>query len=93
VTSQPEGADVWLLVGFTPTMHMEGLRADRDYRFEVVAEHHLPKTLELRRTDWKDDGMHLMFRADTTLAEDPKDPVPVIHVKKKAREKSHTVRF
>src|SRR5262249_54505452 len=39
VTSQPDGAEVWLLVGFTPTMHMEGVRADKDYRFEIVAEH------------------------------------------------------
>jgi hypothetical protein len=93
VVSEPEGADVWLLVGFTPTMHMEGVRADRDYRFEVVAEHHLPKVVELKQGDWKDDGLHLMYRADTTLSEDPKDPIPVIHVKQKARGKSHTVRF
>ena len=93
VSVKPASAEVWLLVGFTPTMHMEGLRADRDYKFKVVAEHHLPQVVELKRGDWKDDGVHLAFRADLTLPEDPNNPIPVIHVKKKPKPKTHTVRF
>jgi hypothetical protein len=93
ITSTPEGADVWLLVGFTPTHHMEGVRADKDYRFKVVAEHHLPKVVDLKQADWKDDGMKISFRADLELPEDPKDPIPVIHVKQKQKSKTHTLKF
>jgi serine/threonine protein kinase len=93
IDSNPSGAQVWLLVGFTPQMHMEGLRADRDYRFLVVAEHHLPRTVDLPRAGWKDDGLRLTFRSDVELPEDPKDPIPVVHIKRKAKPKSQTLRF
>jgi hypothetical protein len=93
VTATPDGASVWLLVGFTPTMRMEGVRADKDYSFLIVAEHHLPQAVTLKQSEWKDDGVRLTFRSDSTLLEDPSDPIPVIHVKEKAKPKTQTLRF
>jgi tRNA A-37 threonylcarbamoyl transferase component Bud32 len=91
--STPSGADCWLLVGFTPTMHMEGLRVDRGYRFKLTAQHHLPTTIEVKPGDWKDDGLHTAYRTEVTLPEDPKDPIPVLRVTRKPKPHAHTLRF
>lgn len=53
VTSDPEGAQVWLLVGFTPDVNVS-VQAGQDYELEVVKDGYLPGVVVVRPEDWDD---------------------------------------
>jgi serine/threonine-protein kinase len=42
VDSDPPGAQVWLLVGFTPSVRIASLAADQDYQFKLTLAGHAP---------------------------------------------------
>jgi hypothetical protein len=93
VATTPAGSEVWLLIGITPNVHIEGLRADAEQRLLVAAPHHLPRPLVAHVGDWKEEGDHATFRSEVALDEDPADPIPTVRVKGKAKPRSHSVRF
>jgi hypothetical protein len=57
VESEPSGAQVWLLVGFTPSVTVDGYAAV-DYEFKVRKDGYLPGYIAIAAKDWKagDDG-------------------------------------
>lgn len=55
VESDPEGAEVWLLVGFTPSAEIQGY-ADVEYTFKVRSDGHLPGIVSIKGKDWKAAG-------------------------------------
>lgn len=54
--SEPAGARVWLLIGFTPDVELRGISAGRSYLFEVRAEGALPAFVEVSSEDWVMQG-------------------------------------
>jgi serine/threonine protein kinase len=52
VESVPVGAEVWLLVGTTPTMTLVGIEAGRDYEFKVLKEDHRPAFAAFKAESW-----------------------------------------
>ncbi|HTJ47111.1 MAG TPA: protein kinase [Kofleriaceae bacterium] len=56
VESSPPGAAVWLLVGVTPNMDLEGIEAGRDYELRVSKDGFLPGYVHLSAEDWRDGG-------------------------------------
>jgi hypothetical protein len=56
VESTPPGAAVWLLVGITPNMDLEGIEAGRDYELRVVKDGYLPGYVHIPAEEWRDGG-------------------------------------
>jgi hypothetical protein len=51
VESEPAGAQVWLLVGFTPGVKVDGY-AEVDYEFKVRKDGYLPGYITIAAKDW-----------------------------------------
>jgi serine/threonine protein kinase len=56
VESTPAGAAVWLLVGITPNMDLEGIEAGRDYELRVSKDGYLPGYVHIQAEEWRDGG-------------------------------------
>lgn len=56
VTSTPAGAQAWLLVGFTPQMRLQGIRAGGAYELKVVKEGYRPAFVIVEAADWHPGG-------------------------------------
>ena len=56
VTTTPPGAAVWLLVGVTDTMALEGIEAGRDYDLKVTKDGFAPAFLRFAADDWRAGG-------------------------------------
>jgi serine/threonine-protein kinase len=54
IDSEPPGAQVWLLVGFTPSVHVQNLAADRDYQFKVALDGYAPNFAVVKAADFID---------------------------------------
>jgi serine/threonine protein kinase len=54
VDSDPPGAHVWLLVGFTPAVRVQNLAADRNHEFKVMLDGRVPAFAEVLATDFMD---------------------------------------
>ncbi|HWM86575.1 MAG TPA: protein kinase, partial [Kofleriaceae bacterium] len=52
VESAPSGAQVWLLIGFTPTATIAGLEAGRDYEIKVLKDGFRPGFAAVRADEW-----------------------------------------
>jgi hypothetical protein len=52
LTSSPEGAEVWLLVGTTPSAEITGLEAGRPYAIKVVKDGFRPAFAAVKADDW-----------------------------------------
>lgn len=52
VESTPPGAEVWLLVGFTPEARVSGLPSGNDFDFKVLKDGHRPAYATVRAGDW-----------------------------------------
>jgi hypothetical protein len=52
VETRPIGAQVWLLIGFTPRTAITGLQAGRDYEVKVLKDGFLPGFAAVRADDW-----------------------------------------
>jgi serine/threonine protein kinase len=52
VESDPAGAHVWLLIGFTPRATIAGLEAGRDYQVKVLKDGFRPGTAAVRAEEW-----------------------------------------
>ncbi len=55
VESTPPGAAVWLLVGVTPGMDLQGIEAGRDYELRVVKDGFLPAYVQIPAEEWRLD--------------------------------------
>ena len=53
VTSEPPGAQVWLLVGITPGVDVS-VTAGAEYELELLKDGYLPGIVVVRAGDWKD---------------------------------------
>ncbi len=56
VTSTPPGAAVWLLVGVTDTMELDGIEAGRDYELKVTKDGFAPGFVRFAADDWRAGG-------------------------------------
>jgi PEGA domain len=56
VESRPPGAQVWLLVGFTPRATVSGLEAGRDYQLKVLKDGFRPGLAAIRAEEWRPSG-------------------------------------
>jgi serine/threonine protein kinase len=56
ITSTPAGAQAWLLVGFSPEMRLQGIRAGAPYELKVVKEGYRPAFVVIEATDWHPGG-------------------------------------
>jgi hypothetical protein len=54
VDSDPAGAQVWLLVGFTPQVTVKNLAADKNHEFKVMLDGRVPAFAEVLATDFMD---------------------------------------
>jgi hypothetical protein len=52
VTSQPAGAQVWLLIGFTPRAAITGLEAGRAYEIKVLKDGFRPGFAAVAADEW-----------------------------------------
>lgn len=52
VTSQPPGAQVWLLIGFTPRAGITGLEAGRAYEIKVLKDGYRPGFAAVAAEEW-----------------------------------------
>jgi hypothetical protein len=57
VESTPPGAQVWLLVGFTPRVPLSGVPAGKDYEFMVLKDGFEPSESKFRAADWYLSGV------------------------------------
>ncbi|MCA9679207.1 MAG: hypothetical protein KC464_29525, partial [Myxococcales bacterium] len=56
VESTPPGAAVWLLVGQTNEMKLEGIEAGRDYDLRVTKDGYLPSYVHISAEEWRSGG-------------------------------------
>ncbi len=64
VESEPPGAQVWLLVGFTPDVRMSDFEAGVGYEFKVLKDGYRPGFVVIRPEDWRlDPGDPTVLRA------------------------------
>src|SRR5258706_13550490 len=54
VDSDPPGAQVWLLVGFTPAVRVQNLATDSNHEFKVMLDGRVPAFAEVSATDFLD---------------------------------------
>ncbi|MBL4636988.1 MAG: protein kinase, partial [Kofleriaceae bacterium] len=52
ITSQPEGAEVWLLVGTTPMAELQGIAAGQTYEFKIQKDGFRPGIAIVKEDDW-----------------------------------------
>jgi len=52
VESTPPGAQVWLLVGFTPKVSLTGMVAGKTYEFKVLKDGYHPAYVEFKDSQW-----------------------------------------
>jgi hypothetical protein len=57
VRSRPTGAQVWLLIGFTPRATITGLEAGRDYELKVLKDGFRPGFAAVRSDEWYLSGV------------------------------------
>ncbi|HTE54188.1 MAG TPA: protein kinase [Kofleriaceae bacterium] len=76
VKSAPPGAQVWLLIGFTPRATISGVEAGREYELKVLKDGFRPGSAAVRASDWFLSGrggpMLASMTRDVTLA--PTEP-------------------
>jgi hypothetical protein len=70
VTSEPPGAQVWLLVGITPGVDVS-VTAGAEYELELLKDGYLPGIVVVRAGDWKDAEDQSVSRS-ITLQRQPK---------------------
>jgi len=70
VTSEPPGAQVWLLVGITPGVDVS-VTAGAEYELELLKDGYLPGIVVVRAGDWKDAEDQSVSRS-ITLQQQPK---------------------
>jgi len=56
VESTPGGAAVWLLVGKSNTMRLEGIEAGRDYELKILKKGYTPGYVSIKAEDWREGG-------------------------------------
>ena len=56
VTTTPPGAAVWLLVGITDTMELDGIEAGRDYELKVTKDGFAPGFIRFAAEEWRGGG-------------------------------------
>lgn len=66
INSQPEGAEVWLLVGTTPASELQGVAAGRDYEFKIQKDGFVPAIAIVKEDDWYLSGKDGPIRAHLT---------------------------
>jgi hypothetical protein len=54
VDSDPRGAQVYLLVGFTPQVRVTNLAADQTHEFKILLDGHVPAFAVVAATDFMD---------------------------------------
>jgi hypothetical protein len=88
VQSRPVGAQVWMLIGFTPRTTITGLEAGRDYEVKVLKEGFLPGFAAVRSAEWYLSGpggpMVTSLTREVTLAKAERKPS-----KPRKRARSH----
>ena len=81
VESTPAGAAVWLLVGKSGSMKLEGIEAGRDYELKVVKTGYTPGYVHVKAEEWRSGGdprlplsaapKHAVIERTVTLVELP----------------------
>lgn len=81
VVSTPEGAGLWLLVGKSGSMKLEGVESGRDYELKVVKPGYTPGYVHIKAEDWRKGGdprlplssapKHALLERSVTLVELP----------------------
>jgi outer membrane biosynthesis protein TonB len=56
VTTTPPGAAVWLLVGVSDSMSLDGIEAGRDYELKVTRDGYLPGFVRFAAEEWRAGG-------------------------------------
>ncbi|MEZ4403753.1 MAG: protein kinase [Kofleriaceae bacterium] len=56
VVTQPPGAAVYLLVGYTNSMNLAGIEAGRDYEFKLTRDGSLPGFVRVAAEEWRAGG-------------------------------------
>jgi serine/threonine protein kinase len=79
VTSQPPGAQVWLLIGFTPRATITGLEAGRTYEIKVLKDGYRPGLAAVAAEEW-----YLAGKGSSVVASQTRD----VALSKVAPEKS-----
>ena len=54
VESSPKGAEVWLYIGMTDQVRLEGIQAGRDYELRVLKDGFLPAYVSVTADEWRD---------------------------------------
>ncbi len=54
IDSDPPGAQVWLLVGFTPSVRVQNLATDSNHEFKIMLDGRVPAFAEIAATDFMD---------------------------------------
>jgi len=82
VETTPAGAAVWLLVGKSGSMKLEGIEAGRDYELKVVKPGYTPGYVYIKAEEWRNGGdarlplsaapKHQLIERTVTLVELPK---------------------
>jgi len=77
---------VWLLVGKSNTMKLEGIEAGRDYELKVLKDGYTPGYVSIKAEDWRNGGdprlplsaapKHGLLERTVTLVELPKRKGP-----------------
>jgi hypothetical protein len=81
VVSAPAGAQVWLLIGFTPRATISGVEGGRDYELKLLKEGFRPGSAAVRAGEWYLSGpggpmlTGLSRDVKLTRAEPPPQPV------------------
>lgn len=52
VESTPSGAEVWMWVGSTPIMNLNGIEAGKDYTFKLLKEGYRPANVSFKADEW-----------------------------------------
>ena len=87
VDSTPQGAEVWLLVGFTPEARLAGVEAGRDYQFKLQKDGHNPAYVVFKAADWYLAGPDSPVKP---LLEGAADPSPLPPAPKPAKRTRKT---
>jgi hypothetical protein len=82
VETTPGGAAVWLLVGKSGSMKLEGIEAGRDYELKVVKPGYTPGYVHIKAEEWRNGGdprlplsaapKHPLLERTVTLVELPR---------------------
>ena len=82
VETTPAGAAVWLLVGKSGSMKLEGIESGRDYELKVVKPGYTPGYVHIKAEEWRNGGderlplssapKHALLERTVTLVELPR---------------------